>query len=208
MDKIELDIITITDSVSNRSFYNVILEEKEGKRRIVIVIGYAEAQSIAVSLDETARPRRPLTHDLFYNVCNIFDIELQEVLINDVVEGVYHALLVCKKGEMIIEIDSRTSDALALALRFKCPIFIKKQLLMELGSSLESSTQQSIEEFEKELDEELGDFNLEEELSKADSGPYGNHTLEELREMLDAALMNEDYEKAARLRDEISKRKK
>jgi uncharacterized protein len=204
MDKVELEIITITDSVSNRNFYNVILEEKHGTRRIVIVIGFAEAQSIAISLDGEAQSRRPLTHDLFFNVCSVFDIDLNEVIINEVKEGVYHSLLVCKKGELVIEVDSRTSDALALALRFRCPIYIKSSLLDQLGSEIERSVSQTVEEFEKELEEDLGEIDLEALSSGSD---FSKFTITELEEMLNAALGNEEYERAARIRDEISKRK-
>lgn len=203
MEKVELKIIDIKDSVANKNFYNVILKEKNGPKGIVIVIGFAEAQSIAIALDGDMKSKRPLTHDLFFNVCDAFEIKILEVLINEVKEGVYHSILICKKDEFYLEIDSRTSDGLALALRFNCPIYIRKSILNEIGADLEATHQQTVEEFEEELQRELEGIDI---ADIADSDVYGDYTITELEEMLEQALMAEDYEKAARLRDEISKR--
>lgn len=206
MEKIELKIIDIKDSVANKNYYNVVLKEKLGRKGIIIVIGYAEAQSIAIALDEDIKSSRPLTHDLFFNVCNTFGIKIAEVLINKVVEGVFHSVLICKKGDEIVEIDSRTSDAMAISLRFNCPIYIKKSILNEIGADFETPFNQTVEEFEEELQKELEGLNIE-ELTNVEHSMYANNTITELEEMLKEALQNEDYEKAARVRDEISKRK-
>lgn len=203
MEKVELKIIDIKDSVANKNFYNVILKEKKGPKGIVIVIGFAEAQSIAIALDGDMKSKRPLTHDLFYNVCETFDINIFEILINEIKEGVYHSVLICKKDELYVEVDSRTSDALALALRFNCPIYIKKSILNEIGADLELNQEQTVEEFEAELQKELEGIDI---TDIAESDVYGDYTISELEEMLEKALMAEDYENAARLRDEISKR--
>lgn len=212
MDKVQLEIISIVESVSYNNYYNVILEEKNGTKRIIVVIGYSEAQSIAVSLDTELTPKRPLTHDLLYNVCNNFNIELIEVLISKISEGIYYSVLVCKKGDYIVEIDSRTSDAMALALRFQCPIYIKRHLIDEHGSDVKKSEIQTIEEFEEELNqeiEELQNEDFEEDFSsKPSSGnPYQKNTVKELEIMLEKSLQEENYEKAAKIRDEIARRK-
>jgi len=207
MEKIELKIIDIKDSVANKNYYNVVLKEKTGRKGIIIVIGYAEAQSIAVALDEDIQSSRPLTHDLFFSVCRKFDIEVVEVLINKVIEGVFHSILICKNGNNdIVEIDSRTSDAMAISLRFKCPIYIKRSILNEIGSDFEASHTQTVEEFEEELQKELESLNID-ELTNVEISMYAGNTITELEEMLNQALHDEDYEKAARIRDEISKRK-
>lgn len=210
MDKVQLEILTIAESVSHRNTYTVLLSEKSGSKRLVIVIGFYEAQAIAVSMDEEMKPGRPLTHDLLHNVCSIFNIELIEVVITELKEGVYYSVLVCKKGDFIVEIDSRTSDALALASRFKCPIYIKKEILDESGSDWWDSPDQTIEQFEEELHEELKDLqdlNISIDVPEGSTSEYKEFTIKELEEMMQSALSAEDYEKAANLRDEIARRK-
>jgi bifunctional DNase/RNase len=211
MDKVQLEILSIIESVYYDNYYNVILEEKNGNKRIIIVIGYSEAQSIAVSLDTELAPKRPLTHDLLHNICNNFNIEIIEVLINKISEGIYYSTLVCKKGDFIVEVDSRTSDAMALALRFQCPIYIKKHLLDEHGSEFKKSEIQTIEEFEEELNEEIDKLQDMDEIDvkeeKQTENPYQKNTLKELEIMLNKTLQEENYEKAAKIRDEIARRK-
>lgn len=212
MDKVQLEILSIVESVYYDNYYNVILEEKNGNKRIIVVIGYTEAQSIAVSLDTELAPKRPLTHDLLHNICNNFNIEVLEVLINKISEGIYYSILVCKKGDYIVEVDSRTSDAMALALRFQCPIYIKKHLLEEHGSEMKKSDIQTIEEFEQELSQEIDklqdedDADIKKEATQIEN-PYLKNTIKELELMLNKTLQEENYEKAAKIRDEIARRK-
>lgn len=211
MGRVQLEVVTLAEGVSQSNSYTVLLQEKHGNRRFVIVIGYTEAQAIAISLDGNIKPNRPLTHDLFHQVCQTFNVELLEVAITNLKEGVYFANLVCKKGEMIIDLDSRSSDALALALRFSCPIFIQDELLDKVSIEEKKDTKQTIQEFEEELEgelKELESISIEklEEL-KDEELNFSKNTLTELNKMLKKALQNEDYELAAKLRDEISKRK-
>jgi bifunctional DNase/RNase len=115
MDRVQLEVVTLAEGVSQTNSYTVLLQEKGGFRKFVIVIGYTEAQAIAISLDGNIRPNRPLTHDLLHQVCKTFTVDLLEVAITDLKEGIYYANLVCKKGDIIVDIDSRSSDALALS---------------------------------------------------------------------------------------------
>lgn len=211
MGRVQLEVVTLAEGVSQSNSYTVLLQEKHGTKRFVIVIGYTEAQAIAISLDGNIKPNRPLTHDLFHQICQTFTIELLEVAITDLKEGVYFANLVCKKGDLIIDLDSRSSDALALALRFNCPIFIEEDLLNKVSIEDKEDTKQTIQEFEEELEDELKDLEnisiekLEELEDEAQN--FSKKTITELKNMLKKALQSEDYELAAKLRDEISKRK-
>lgn len=208
MERVQLEVVTLAEGVSQSNSYTVLLQEKHGSRRFVIVIGYTEAQAIAISLDGNVKPNRPLTHDLFHQVCQSYNIELLEVAITDLKEGVYFANLVCKKGDLIIDMDSRSSDALALALRFDCPIFINKDLLDKVSIEENKDSNQTIQEFEKELEEELQDLkNPSIDQIEREKKDFSKKTITELNSMLNKALKNEDYELAAKLRDEISRRK-
>jgi len=205
MERVQLEVITLSEGVSNSSSYNVLLKEKNGNKKLIMVIGYHDAQSIAVSL-EGHYTTRPLTHDLFLQVCKTFNVNLLEVEITDLKEGIYYAKLVCKKGDLIVDFDSRSSDAIALALRFNCPIYIKEKILNNVNID-ESSSKQTIEEFEEELEEELRELeniNFDEIIKDENE----NLSINELQEKLQEALQDEDYEKAAKLRDEIEKRSK
>lgn len=201
MRKIELDIIALSHSVTQSHSFAVVLGEVGGSRRLPIVIGGFEAQAIAVALDNM-KPSRPLTHDLMKTMCDTFEIQLEYIYISKLVDGVFYSNLVCKKGDDLYEIDSRTSDALALAVRFDCPIFVEESILLEAG-------------VEADPNEEEGAHtaNAEEETTAAAtadpilSGSYHQMTVPELQTHLKAALDNEDYELAARIRDELNKRK-
>ncbi len=195
MDKIELELVTIAEGVSYTNSYSLLLKEKGGNRRIVIVIGFPEAQAIAIALDESIRRTRPYTHDLFYQVCNVYNIDLEEVIITDVQEGIFYATLVCKKDELIAEVDSRSSDAIALAIRFNAPIFINRSIFDELSTAPNNTdtSSQSFEEFESEIE-------------KDKPTSLKTKSIAELKELIKEALQNEDYEYAAKLRDEIAKR--
>jgi len=187
MNKIELEIVAISQSFTQNHSYAVVLGETIGKRRLPIVIGGSEAQAIAVAM-ENMNPSRPLTHDLIKSIFDNFDIVLKEVVINNLLDGV--------KDRQEFEIDSRSSDAIALAVRFGCPIYTYETILDSAGIILEETAETSNKPFV-----------VQEETKKAKTD-YSIYTLKELNKLLSDSLENEDYEKAASVRDEISKRGK
>jgi hypothetical protein len=194
MDKVELRFLRITYSHTHAGAYALILSEVEGDRRLPIIIGGVEAQAIAIQV-ENIKPARPLTHDLFKNVSDTLGITLKEVIINDLVEGIFHAKLVLAQEGREVEIDARSSDAIALALRFDCPIFTYEFILSAAGLKVEES-----EEAEAEGEEGA------KAKTKGERKSAGAMTIEELRTKLEEALDNEDYERASKLRDEIKRR--
>ena len=145
MKKIELRIVALSHSVSQSNNYAVVLGEMVGLRRIPIVIGSFEAQAIAVAMEKMT-PNRPLTHDLFKQTLEAFKVEIKEIIINNLLDGIFYARLICEREGEIIELDSRTSDAIALAVRFQCPIFTYEFILDTAGVELDESTQTDIEE--------------------------------------------------------------
>lgn len=199
MEKIQLDIVALSHSVSQSHNYAVVLGEKEGSRRLPIVIGAFEAQAIAVAM-ERMTPNRPLTHDLFKNALDTFGIDLKEVIINDLLDGIFYAKLICLRQGEIIEIDSRTSDALAMAVRFNCPVYTYEFILETAGVILDESSEVDEEEAEN--------MALREKPSKAEKkgGPLSSYSIDALKKMLNEVLADENYEKAAKIRDEIQKR--
>lgn len=202
MKKIPLEIVALSHSITQTQSYAVVLEEVKGKRRLPIVIGGFEAQAIAVAL-EKMQPTRPLTHDLVRNLFSTFGIELVEIVINNLKEGIFYALLVCKIGDKVEEIDSRTSDALALAVRFNCPIYTYEFILDSAGIIMEEQlTEGEGASAKKEKVEVHAD---EEDDSKKDITKLSDKNLNEL---LARVLKNEDYERAIKIRDEIERRKK
>ncbi len=192
--KIELQIADIAPSGSTSGAYAMVLAEVEGTRRLPIVIGGAEAQAIAIELEKMT-PSRPLTHDLFRSLANSFAIDIEEVLIYNLVEGIFFAKLLANFGGKTAEIDARTSDAVAIAVRFNCPIYCYEFILETAGVSSEDTGE--------EMELEDADVDLEELSTVADAS---NLSLEELQKQLESALNHEDYEKASRIRDEIKKR--
>ena len=196
MKKIELEIIALTHSITQTHSYAVVLGEVNGTRRLPIVIGGFEAQAITVAL-ENMRPSRPLTHDLMKNMMKSFGVDLQEIIINDLNEGIFFSKLICFNDNEVIEIDSRTSDAIAIAVRFNCPIFTYESILENAGITMEESFGQKESSAELVTSTEVSDHNND--LSKL--------SLTELNELLDVVLENEDYMKAIEIRDEINKRK-
>jgi len=193
MKKIELDIVALSHSVTQSHNYAVVLGEHDGARRLPIVIGGFEAQAIAVAM-ERMTPNRPLTHDLFKNALEIFNVDLKEVLINNLLDGIFYARLICEKDGETIEIDSRTSDALAMAVRFNCPIFTYEFILEAAGVVLEEA-------------EEGAPAPRKPASRKSKSSSLTTFSIEELSRLLDEVLGKEDYEQAARIRDEINRRK-
>jgi bifunctional DNase/RNase len=180
-------------SQSQSGAYALILGEVKGKRRLPIIIGGFEAQAIAVEL-EKMKPTRPLTHDLFKSFADTYLIQIKEVIIDQFKQGVFHAKLVCVQNSVENLIDSRTSDAVALAIRFKCPIFTYEKIMTEAGMLMDENAASS-----------------ETMTSPADEPPetsFEEYTLSELEEMLRKTIEQEDYEKASAIRDEIRKRNK
>ena len=194
MEKIRLDIIGMSYSQSQSGAYALILGEHEGKRRLPIIIGGFEAQAIAIELEKIRTPR-PLTHDLFKSFADVYHITVTEVVINKFSEGVFYAKLVCSDGKSEQEVDSRTSDAIALALRFSCPVFTYESIMVAAGILMEEESELSKPEEEKNEDE------------TGDKGSYADAAESDLKEMLQHAIENEEYEKASKIRDELNKRK-
>jgi uncharacterized protein len=192
MQKVELEIVALSPSITQSQSYAVVLGEIDGLRRIPIVIGGYEAQAIAVAL-EKIKPSRPLTHDLMRNMFDAFDLELHEVLINDFSEGIFYAKLICSNHKETVEIDSRTSDALALAVRLGAPIYTFEHIIDSAGIVLEGQTKEIAEPARPKTSKPTNDLS--------------DKTIEELQEMLNEVLENEDYIKAAAIRDEIKSRK-
>ena len=194
--KIKLDIIGLSYSQTQSGAYALVLGEADGKRRLPIIIGGPEAQSIAIEL-EKMQPTRPLTHDLFKSFAEAFKISVREVVIYNLVEGIFFAELVCQNEEGEIQkIDSRTSDAIALAARFNCPVYTYEFILSSAGIIMEDGGAFA----EKEQ--------IEKKTPKAGSGnKYSELSTEELKQMLKEAIEEEAYEKASRIRDELNKRK-
>ena len=199
MDLVQLDIKAIRQSDSQNNAYVLLLNETVGNRQLPIVIGWCEARSIAIALDGTEEPGRPLTHDLFKTFGDNYDITIQKVIIHTLIEGIFHASFHCKhkvSGEESA-IDARTSDAIALAIRYACPIFTYEDILARAGIIVNST---------KEEEEE--DLLLEEEDDKlAEDGGISSYSIDKLEKMLSTAIEQEDYEKAAEIRDEITRRK-
>ncbi len=203
MSLVRLNIKGISYSQTQNGAYALILNEVDGDRKLPIVIGAFEAQSIAIALEKEIKPPRPLTHDLFKNFSDRFDIVVKQVIIHKLVDGVFYSSLICERDKIEEIIDARTSDAIALALRFQAPIFTYKNILDKAGIYLKVSPEK--EEGDSE-DNILLDEILAEEIEAKSPDSFKGKTLEELHNILDEAVANEDYETAARVRDEISKR--
>ncbi|MCL4118315.1 UNVERIFIED_CONTAM: hypothetical protein GTU68_030247 [Idotea baltica] len=204
MSLVKLNIKGISYSQTQNGAYALILNEVDGDRKLPIVIGAFEAQSIAIALEKEIRPPRPLTHDLFKNFADRFDIVVKQVIIHKLVDGVFYSSLICERDKIEEIIDARTSDAIALALRFQAPIFTYKNILDKAGIYLKVNPEKSDDIQDENL---LIDELVAEELETiVPNENYKNKTIEELHNMLDEAVANEDYEKAAHIRDEISKR--
>jgi bifunctional DNase/RNase len=206
MSLVKLSIKGISYSQTQNGAYALILNEVDGERKLPIVIGAFEAQSIAIALEKEIKPPRPLTHDLFKNFADRFDIVVKQVIIHKLVDGVFYSSIICERDKIEEIIDARTSDAIALALRFNAPIFTYKNILDKAGIYLKNNPLDSDKD-SQEIDDILSNpetFGQEE--SNQSGAIYSKHSLQELNELLDQAVEEEDYEKAAKIRDEISKR--
>ncbi|MCW3125777.1 MAG: hypothetical protein JWO03_1435 [Bacteroidetes bacterium] len=204
MKKIELEIIALSHSVTQSHSFAVVLGEVDGTRRLPIVIGGFEAQAIAVALDNM-KPSRPLTHDLMKTVCDTFALELQYIYISKLLDGVFYSNLVFSNSIETVEIDSRTSDALALAVRFECPIYVNENILEEAGVEADANLDAGVPGTEGDLEKKI------EELTSVSAQPgsstnYNDMNTDELNAALTHAIEHEDYERAARIRDELNKR--
>jgi bifunctional DNase/RNase len=207
MSLVKLNIKGISYSQTQNGAYALILSEVDGERKLPIVIGAFEAQSIAIALEKEIKPPRPLTHDLFKNFADRFEIQVKQVIIHKLVDGVFFSSIICERDKIEEIIDARTSDAIALALRFNAPIFTYKNILEKAGIFLKSGPKKKdTPDDEQAILEQL--MTDDTESTKKSTTSYKNYSLKELHDMLDKAVDNEDYEKAALIRDEISKREK
>ena len=189
MSLIRLTIDRISYSQNTNSAYALLLNEKGGERKLPIVIGGFEAQSIAVALEKEIKPPRPLTHDLFKNFSDCFEINLKQVIIHKIVDGVFFSSLICVRDKIEEIIDSRTSDAIALAIRFNSPIFTYESVLETAGIVLKPNTKKSVVKS-----------------SKAENFEFNKMSKNQIKKAIEIAVKNEDYELAAKLRDELNKK--
>ena len=196
MKKVRLEIVGLSYSQTQSGAYALVLGETAGSRRLPIIIGGFEAQAIAIELEKMT-PTRPLTHDLFNAFSETFLIDVTEILIYNLVEGIFFAKLVCTDGTREVEIDARTSDAIALAVRFNCPIFTYEFILKSAGIVLDDDSLPSLDNPVAKL----------EEMTSSTEGEYQSKSSEELKNLLQTALDDEQYELASKIRDELNTRK-
>lgn len=195
MKKVRLEIVGLSYSQTQSGAYALVLGESAGSRRLPIIIGGFEAQAIAIELEKMT-PTRPLTHDLFKAFAKTFNVDVTEILIYNLVEGIFYAKLICSDGSKDVEIDARTSDAIALAVRFNCPIFTYEFILKSSGIVLDDESLPTLEQISAPLEEIMNSEN-----------EYQSKSTEELKNLLQSALDNEQYELASKIRDEINTRK-
>ena len=193
MDKIKLEIIGLSYSQTQSGAYALVLSEKNGNRRLPIIIGGFEAQAIAMELEKMV-PSRPLTHDLFKDLASKLKIEVTEIIIHKLVEGIFHSKLVCIQNNKTIELDARTSDAIAIGVRFDCPIYTYEHILSSAGILLDKESIEENEIFTETLEEDP-----KQTIEKI--------SIKELENQLNQAIDAEDYELASKIRDEIKRRK-
>lgn len=206
MDKIAIEIIGLSYSQTQTGAYALVLGETKGeKRRLPIIIGGFEAQAIAIEL-ESMIPTRPLTHDLFKSFSEVFDIQIKEVIIYDLREGIFYAKLISEKDGKEVEIETRTSDAIAIAVRFKCPIYTYEKILSSAGIILDDTATDKNDEIEKQIEE------IEEELNEtkpaAPKKSLADLSLDELNTKLQIAIDNENYEEASKIKAILDNRNK
>jgi bifunctional DNase/RNase len=197
MKKIKLDIVGLSYSQTQSGAYALVLGEVNGRRRLPIIIGSFEAQAIAIEIEKMT-PSRPLTHDLFKNFAQAYNITIQEIIIYNLVDGIFYAKLICSDGKKVVEIDARTSDAIAMAVRFDCSIYTYEFILSTAGIVIEGNDFVYLEN--------MSDSSEEKAVTPATSG-YSSLSTDELKSKLQEALHEEAYEKAAKIRDELNRRK-
>jgi uncharacterized protein len=199
MKKIKLDIVGLSYSQTQSGAYALVLGEVNGRRRLPIIIGSFEAQAIAIEIEKMT-PSRPLTHDLFKSFAQAYSINIQEIIIYNLVDGIFYSKLICSDGKKVVEIDARTSDAIAMAVRFECPIFTYEFILSSAGIVIEGNDFVYLEN----INEPGNDENM---ITATTGGGYASLSVDELKTKLSEALAEESYEKAAKIRDELNKRK-
>lgn len=197
MNKIKLDIVGLSYSQTQSGAYALVLGEVNGRRRLPIIIGSFEAQAIAIEIEKMT-PSRPLTHDLFKSFAQAYHITVQEIIIYNLVDGIFYSKLLCSDGKKTIEIDARTSDAIAVAVRFDCPIYTYEFILSSAGIVIEGNDFVYLEN--------IGEAPEEATPSQTAAG-YSSLSTDEIKTKLQEALAEEAYEKAAKLRDELNRRK-
>jgi len=197
MKKIKLDIVGLSYSQTQSGAYALVLGEVNGRRRLPIIIGSFEAQAIAIEIEKMT-PSRPLTHDLFKNFAQAYNITIQEIIIYNLVDGIFYSKLICSDGKKVIEIDARTSDAIAMAVRFDCAIYTYEFILSTAGIVIEGNDFVYLEN--------MSDAAEEKAVTAATTG-FGSLSVDELKTKLQEALTEEAYEKAAKIRDELNRRK-
>jgi bifunctional DNase/RNase len=198
MKKIKLDIVGLSYSQTQSGAYALVLGEVSGRRRLPIIIGAFEAQAIAIEIEKMT-PSRPLTHDLFKSFAQAYHISVQEIIIYNLVDGIFYAKLICTDGKKSVEIDARTSDAIAVAVRFECPIFTYEFILSTAGIVIEGNDFVYLENINETAEEKAA--------SPTVTGSYNSLSVDELKTRLQEALAEESYEKAAKIRDELNRRK-
>ncbi|RFZ86044.1 hypothetical protein DYU05_03345 [Mucilaginibacter terrenus] len=197
MKKIKLDIVGLSYSQTQSGAYALVLGEVSGRRRLPIIIGSFEAQAIAIEIEKMT-PSRPLTHDLFKSLGQAFNISVQEIIIYNLVDGIFYAKLVCFDGKRTVEIDARTSDAIAVSVRFECPIYTYEFILSTAGIVIEGNDFVYLENINE---------TKEEKTPTTPAGSFNSLSDDELKSRLQQALSEEAYEKAAKIRDELNKRR-
>ncbi|WP_338218571.1 bifunctional nuclease family protein [Algoriphagus sp. oki45] len=194
---IELEILGLSSNHSQSGSFTLVMGEVEGNRRLPIVIGMFEAQAIAIEIEKII-PNRPMTHDLFKSFAESFHFQIDRILVSDMKEGVFYAKIICKSELTVVEIDSRPSDAIAIAVRFNAPIFCAEKVMAEAAIEFTEEDRKIAEKEEAKAPAQKVTTQKESSLK--------DFSLDKLNQMLEKAINNEDYEKAARIRDEINKR--
>lgn len=197
MKKIKLDIVGLSYSQTQSGAYALVLGEVSGRRRLPIIIGSFEAQAIAIEIEKMT-PSRPLTHDLFKSFGQAYHINVLEIIIYNLVDGIFYSKLICSDGKKVVEIDARTSDAIAVAVRFDCPIYTYEFILSTAGIVIEGNDFVYLENINEAQDEKA---------SASPAGGFASISTDELKTKLQEALAEESYEKAAKIRDELNRRK-
>ena len=205
MELIELKIQGISYNDNTSGAFALILDELNGSRKLPIVIGGFEAQAIAIALEKKIKTSRPLTHELFKSFADKFDIKLNHIIIHKLIDGVFFSNIVCEKNNKIIKIDSRTSDAIALSLRFSAPIFVNKKVLDEAGFEDDERYSEEIKLTDDSFFETYKTVSADENISK--SKDLKKISTNKIKKMLEKSIQNEDYIMAAKLRDELNIRK-
>ncbi|MGM0581326.1 MAG: bifunctional nuclease domain-containing protein [Bacteroidota bacterium] len=206
MDKIKLEILGLSSSQSQSGSFALVLGETPGSRRLPIIIGMFEAQAIAIEIEKIV-PNRPMTHDLFKSFAHSFNYAVKEIVISDLKEGVFFAKIVCDNGMETVEIDSRPSDAIAIGIRFDAPIYTYEKIMSEAGIVLSDEKEnEDISELKKPVEKSSSPGSSSTPTSKSDFDKLKNMPMDKLNELLEKMIQSEDYEKAAKIRDEINRR--